>query len=208
MGDTREKILLTALHLFARDGYEAVSVSDIAGALSMTKGALYRHYASKRAIFDSIVERMYAIDAARSRQYAVPAETFEASKAAYDTVSPDSVRNFTVAQFDFWTGDAFAADFRRMLTLEQYRSEEMTALYSSCLTAGPVAYTEDIFRGMMKNGVLRSGDPALLAVEFFAPLLLLMVMTDGGMERNTCRQLLCDHIERFMQHNLTDGKEE
>lgn len=208
MGDTREKILLTALHLFARDGYEAVSVSDIAGALSMTKGALYRHYASKRAIFDSIVERMYAIDAARSRQYAVPAETFEASKAAYDTVSPDSVRNFTVAQFDFWTGDAFAADFRRMLTLEQYRSEEMTALYSSCLTAGPVAYTEDIFRGMMKNGILRSGDPALLAVEFFAPLLLLMVMTDGGMKRNTCRQLLCDHIERFMQHNLTNGKEE
>ena len=208
MGDTREKILLTALHLFARDGYEAVSVSDIAGALSMTKGALYRHYASKRAIFDSIVERMYAIDAARSRKYAVPAETFEASKEAYDTVSPDSVRNFTVAQFDFWTGDAFAADFRRMLTLEQYRSEEMTALYSSCLTAGPVAYTEDIFRGMMKNGILRSGDPALLAVEFFAPLLLLMVMTDGGMKRDTCRQLLCDHMERFMQHNLTDGKEE
>ena len=208
MGDTREKILLTALHLFARDGYEAVSVSDIAGALSMTKGALYRHYASKRAIFDSIVERMYAIDAARSRQYDVPAETFEASKAAYDPVSPDSVRNFTVAQFDFWTGDAFAADFRRMLTLEQYRSEEMTALYSSCLTAGPVAYTEDIFRGMMKNGILRSGDPALLAVEFFAPLLLLMVMTDGGMKRDTCRQLLCDHMERFMQHNLTDGKEE
>ncbi len=208
MGDTREKILLTALHLFARDGYEAVSVSDIAGALSMTKGALYKHYASKRAIFDSIVERMYAIDAARSRQYAVPAETFEASKAAYDTVSPDSVRNFTVAQFDFWTGDAFAADFRRMLTLEQYRSEEMTALYSSCLTAGPVAYTEDIFRGMMKNGVLKVGDPALLAVEFFAPLPLLMAMTDGGMKRDTCRQLLCDHMERFMQHNLTDGKEE
>ncbi len=61
MGDTREKILLTALHLFARDGYEAVSVSDIARALSVTKGALYKHYASKRTIFDSIVERMYAI---------------------------------------------------------------------------------------------------------------------------------------------------
>ena len=208
MGDTREKILLTALDLFARDGYEAVSVSDIARALSMTKGALYKYYASKRAIFDSIVERMYAIDAACSRQYAVPAETFEASKAAYDTVSPDCVRDFTVAQFDFWTGNAFAADFRRMLTLEQYRSEEMTALYSSCLTAGPVAYTEDMFRGMMKNGVLKVGDPALLAVEFFAPLPLLMAMTDGGMKQDTCRQLLCDHMERFMQHNLTDGKEE
>ena len=151
---------------------------------------------------------MYAIDAARSRQYAVPAETFSASPTAYDTVSPDNVRAFTLAQFDFWAGDAFAADFRRMLTLEQYRSEEMMTLYRSCLTAGPVAYTEDIFREMMKKGILRAADPMLLAVEFFAPLPLLMAMTDGGLKQDICRQLLCDHIERFMQHNLTDGKEE
>ena len=44
MSDTRERILMTALHLFARDGYEAVSVSAIAGELGMTKGALYKHY--------------------------------------------------------------------------------------------------------------------------------------------------------------------
>ena len=31
MADTKENILMTALHLFARDGYEAVSVSTIAG---------------------------------------------------------------------------------------------------------------------------------------------------------------------------------
>ncbi|WP_337425532.1 helix-turn-helix domain-containing protein [Gallintestinimicrobium sp.] len=45
---TKEDILIVALHLFARDGYEAVSVSQIAGELGMTKGALYRHYESKR----------------------------------------------------------------------------------------------------------------------------------------------------------------
>ena len=35
MADTRENILNTALRLFARDGYEAVSVSAIAGALGI-----------------------------------------------------------------------------------------------------------------------------------------------------------------------------
>ena len=55
---TKEDILIVALHLFARDGYEAVSVSQIAGELGMTKGALYRHYESKRDIFDHIVKRM------------------------------------------------------------------------------------------------------------------------------------------------------
>lgn len=56
MISTKENILITALHLFAKDGYEAVSVSQIAGSLNMTKGALYRHYKSKRDIFDHIVE--------------------------------------------------------------------------------------------------------------------------------------------------------
>ena len=58
MADTKEKILMTALRLFARDGYEAVSVRTIAEELGMTKGALYRHYKNKRDIFNSIVERM------------------------------------------------------------------------------------------------------------------------------------------------------
>lgn len=58
MGNRKEEILIVALHLFARDGYEAVSVSQIAGKLDMTKGALYRHYKSKREIFDCIVQRM------------------------------------------------------------------------------------------------------------------------------------------------------
>ena len=58
MGNRKEEILIVALHLFARDGYEAVSVSQIAGELDITKGALYRHYKSKRDIFDCIVQRM------------------------------------------------------------------------------------------------------------------------------------------------------
>ncbi len=58
MGNTKEAILTVAVHLFARDGYEAVSVSRIAGELGMTKGALYRHYQNKRDIFEHIVKRM------------------------------------------------------------------------------------------------------------------------------------------------------
>ena len=46
--NTKEKIMFAALKLFAKDGYEAVSVSAIAGELGITKGALYKHYKNKR----------------------------------------------------------------------------------------------------------------------------------------------------------------
>lgn len=69
MGNRKEEILIVALHLFARDGYEAVSVSQIAGELDMTKGALYRHYKSKRDIFDCIVQRMEQQDGEQATEY-------------------------------------------------------------------------------------------------------------------------------------------
>ena len=101
MADTKERILMTALHLFARDGYEAVSVSSIAGELAMTKGALYKHYKNKRDIFDSIVKRMYQIDAEQARKYQVPEEKAEDRPEAYETISLDRIRSFTVAQYLF-----------------------------------------------------------------------------------------------------------
>ena len=208
MSDTKEKILLTALRLFARDGYEAVSVSAIAGELGMTKGALYKHYKNKRDIFDHIVARMFQVDAERSRQYEVPEEQFDRSPSAYEQVTLENIRRFTLAQFVFWTEDEFASDFRKMLTLEQYRSAEMAELYSSCLVAGPVAYMEDIFREMISSGILNDADPKQLALEFFAPLYLLINMWDQAKDRSALAAMLDDHIARFIQLNAAKDRKE
>ncbi len=196
MADTKERILTAALELFARSGYEAVSVADIAGALGMTKGALYRHYESKRAIFDAIVARMVQIDAARAREYAVPEQSFEAAPESYPAAL-SALRDFTLAQFDFWTSDAFAAPFRRMLALEQYRSAEMAQLYMDCLVTGPVSYTEDIFRESMAVGAMRPGDAGLLALEYCAPLFLLISAADHRSDAAQARSTLAAHLDRF-----------
>jgi AcrR family transcriptional regulator len=73
---TKERIMLASLELFAKDGYEAVSVRTIAGQLGMTKGALYKHYANKQAIFDSIVERMKEKDIENAEKFDVPTGAF------------------------------------------------------------------------------------------------------------------------------------
>lgn len=201
MVDTKENILMTALRLFAQNGYEAVSVSTIAGELGVTKGALYKHYKNKRDIFNSIVERMYQIDAERSRQYEVPEEKYELTSTAYMNVSMDNIKKFAIAQYEFWTTDEFASDFRKMLSLEQYRNDEMAELYSSCITAGPVEYMQDIFREMMLKGLLREADPKQLALEFYAPQYLLINIADNSDDKVNLLELLNSHIERFIQQN-------
>ena len=54
----KEKILIKSLELFSKKGFDAVSVSMISEGLGISKGALYKHYESKRAIFEAIVKRM------------------------------------------------------------------------------------------------------------------------------------------------------
>lgn len=201
MSDTKENILMTALRLFARDGYEAVSVSAIAGELGITKGALYKHYKNKRDIFDSIVERMYKIDAERSKEYNVPEKEYKANPTSYKKTTVTAIQNFTTAQFEFWTKDSFASNFRKMLTLEQYRSPEMAELYTNCISFGPVNYMEDIFREMIHNGIFRASDPKQLALEFYAPLYLMINISDTSNGCVNAEKLLQNHIERFIQYN-------
>ena len=208
MADTKENILITALKLFAMDGYEAVSVRTIAEELGMTKGALYRHYKNKRAIFDSIVERMIQIDAERARDYQMPVEKYDITPDAYENASVESIQKYTIEQFKFWTEDDFASYFRKMLTLEQYRNTEMAELYSQCIISGPVAYMEDLFRELIKKGVFRVENPRQLAVEFYAPLFLLINMFDKTGENEDLVDILNNHIKHFIQRYIMDLGEE
>lgn len=197
MSDTKERILLTALHLFARDGYEAVSVSTIAGKLGMTKGALYKHYKNKRDIFDCIVARMYQLDAEKAKAHQVPEETYEKDAQTYKHTSLENLLAFSKGQFLFWTEDEFASDFRKMLTLEQYRSGEMSKLYHGCLTEGPVSYTEHLFQEMMQQGIMKQTTPREAAIAFFAPLYLLINMSDAYADKKQLLPLLEQHIKQF-----------
>ena len=177
MSNRKEEILIVALHLFARDGYEAVSVSQIAGELDMTKGALYRHYKSKRDIFDCIVQRMEQQDGEQATEYDMPQEDKEKTPEKYETVSLDDFVEYSKSMFEYWTEDDFAASFRKMLTIEQFRSEEMQKLYQQYLVSGPTEYVKDLFKNMeIKN-------PEKNAVIFYANMFFYYSMYDGAADK-------------------------
>ena len=181
MGNRKEEILIVALHLFARDGYEAVSVSQIAGELDMTKGALYRHYKSKRDIFDCIVQRMEQQDSEQARQNEVPEESIEKVPEEYQNVSVEDFVGYSKSMFEYWTEDDFASSFRKMLTLEQFRNEEMQKLYQQYLVSGPAEYVKDLFKNMeIKN-------PEENAVKFYANMFFYYSVYDGATDKTKAK---------------------
>ena len=196
MGNRKEEILIVALHLFARDGYEAVSVSQIAGELDMTKGALYRHYKSKRDIFDSIVKRMEQQDGEQARENEVPEESIEKTPEEYQNVSFDDFVEYSKSMFEYWTEDDFASSFRKMLTIEQFRSEEMQNLYQQYLVSGPTGYVKDLFQNM------KIKDPEENAVKFYANMFFYYSVYDGAADKAKVKyqfEHMLDKIAREMK---------
>lgn len=206
MKTTKEDILFASLKLFAERGFEAVSTSMIASEIGITKGALYRHFENKQAIFDEIIQRMFELDEKQANENHVPAKKYEDDKESYQNTVLKDLCAFQIEQFIFWTENEFARLFRRMITIEQYRSKEMRKLYQDVICLGPVRYIEDLFKEMIKNRQLNEDADSLgpfnLAILFFAPLQLSVQLYDGGADsrelKENLRIITKDFVRKFM----------
>ena len=203
-GDTKERILETALELFAESGYLGTSMSDIAKQLGITKGALYKHYASKQEILDSIVERMNKMDYERAEEYEMPETDPDGFAEAYMHTPVAKIRAYSMAQFGHWTKEPFSSNFRKMLTLEQYRDPKLAQLYRDYLAIGPTEYMAAIFRKLTD-----SDDAAMqLALAFYGPMFLLYSFYDGAKDKGSIAPMLSAHIDRFIAEIKSVSKKE
>lgn len=193
-GDTKERIMESALNLFAQNGYPGTSMSDIANRLGITKAALYKHYNSKQEILNCIVERMNETDLERAREYEMPEAVPSDFAEAYLNTPIEKIRAYSIAQFRHWTEDEFSSSFRKMLTLEQYRTPEAAQLYQNYLATGPVEYMTAIFRKMTNSDETAHQ----LALEFYGPMFLLYSIYDNAKDKEQAVAMLDMHIDRFI----------
>lgn len=196
-GETKEQIAETALELFSQNGFLGTSMSDIASCLKITKGALYKHYEGKQQILERIIERMAELDLERAKKYEMPESKPGKFAEAYANIPAEKIRGYSIAQFRHWTEEKFSAQFRKMLTLEQFRSKEMTALYQHYLGTGPLEYMTEVFKKIIKS----KPKARQLALEFYGPIFILYSVYDG-VEENAKKSVfiqLENHIENFIE---------
>ncbi|MGH9717483.1 MAG: TetR/AcrR family transcriptional regulator [Candidatus Acidiferrales bacterium] len=90
---THGKLLAAAENIFARDGFEAARLSDIAAVAGYTRGAFYAHFKSKEDIFFALLEqwigrRIAAVNAVLE-SHASPAARLRALREHYAQTATD-----------------------------------------------------------------------------------------------------------------------
>ena len=208
--DTRQKNLDKALGLFAAKGYDSVSVGEIAQAVGIKAPSLYNHFPGKQAIFDAIVEATAAQYEADTGRIDIHVQDVGQDIPVFTEITEDALFEKVRQIFSYSLHNETISRFRRMMTIEQFRSPELAALYSQRYVDRVLRYHAGIFRDLIAAGEIREEDPDTLALLYVAPVLTLIGICDRQPEReDECLQKLREHVELFfrMTHPADSRKE-
>ena len=90
---TRQRLLAAAARLFARNGFDATSVEDVAEAAGYSKGAVYYNFASKDELFEALVEESISQMIAGLESALAGAHTIDEKLAAMQRVLTEEERH-------------------------------------------------------------------------------------------------------------------
>lgn len=196
--DTKAKILEKALELFSENGYDAVSVDQIAKAVGIKAPSLYNHFPGKRAIFDAIVEKTARQYEDYTDEINIHVQALSQDLGLFSKISEEHLAEKMRQIFDFSLHNRAIRQFRRMMTIEQFRSPELSALYSERYVDRMIAYHAGIFRYLAQNGELCAEDPEQLALMYVSPVLTLLGICDREPQREEeCVARLEKHVRLF-----------
>ncbi len=167
--DTKERILAVALEMFSQNGYAGTNIRELSESLGLVKSAMYRHFESKDAIWNTLLDELIAYYEAR----------FGSSE--HLPSAPDSLEELvtmTMRMVNFTVHDEKVVKSRKLLSIEQFRDERARDLATKYFLTGLKDMFTPIFAGMMDKGLIREDDPAMLAFAYTAPISALIHLCD------------------------------
>lgn len=195
---TKKKILDEALTLFSEKGYANVFVADIAGAVGIKAPSLYKHYKSKQDIFNAILEEMKASYDKQAQSLNMNGNNATADAMVFSDVSEDGLVQMGVGLFMYFLHDEYAQKFRKMLTIEQFHNSELAELFTKQYADEPLNYQSAMFSILCAGGVLKEFNPDVMALQFYAPIYMILTMCDRQPQREgELVALLENHIRQF-----------
>ena len=198
--DTKQKILDKALELFSARGYDPVSVDQIARAVGIKAPSLYNHFPSKQAIFDAIVESTAAQYETDTDKISIHVRNAAQDVPAFTKITDEILFEKVRQIFEYSLHNDTISRFRRMMTIEQFRSPELAALYSGRYVERVLEYHAGIFRALIAAGEITAEDPDALAMLYVSPVLTLIGICDRQPERESeCLEKLQKHVRLFFR---------
>ena len=197
--NTREEILEAALDLFSVNGYEATSISQLADAVGIRKASLYSHFVNKQDILDNIVKMVLDGYAQHSIFANADWDNPEFTKDKAGMTAEDAARMIQ-GQIRYILHDQRISKGRKMLLIEQFRNEELAQLQTKQNYEDILNYFTGMMRFLIREGVLKDADPAIMAAQFAFPITVWINLCDREPDREEeVMELVRKHVLQFFE---------
>ena len=181
--NTKQRILDEALTLFSEKGYANVYVGDIAERVGIKAPSLYKHYKNKQAIFDAIIEEMNERFVRQASILSINGKDAKADADIYKSISEDRLIELGKSFFMYYLHDDYNKKFRKMLTIEQFRDEQLASIYTKLYVDDPLSYQGMLFGMICAAGVLKTDNVDIMTLHFYAPIYMLLTICDRDPKR-------------------------
>ncbi len=195
---TKQKILAESLRLFSERGYDPVSVQDIAAAVGIKAPSLYNHYKSKEKIFEALMKATLVHYDEFTAGLSVHVDSPESDSDVFKSITVERLTEKVKNIFTFTFKDEQISQFRKMMTIEQFRTPELSKLYNQRFIDRMISYHQGIFEELIAAGRLKNLDARTLALTYTSPVITLSGVCDREPERfDECLELLEKHVRLF-----------
>ncbi len=196
--DTKQRILDEALTLFSEKGYANVYVNDIAEKVGIKAPSLYKHYKSKQAIFDAIIDEMNHRFEEQAQSLSIDGTDPSKDAKVYEHMDEDHLVQLGNNLFLYYLHDSYTKRFRKMLTLEQFKDKELAKVYSRQYFDNPLSYQGMLLGLLVAQGLLVTDDVPIMALHFYSPIYMLLTVCDREPEREKeALEMMEKHIRQF-----------
>lgn len=186
---TKERIIKESLNLFSKKGYEAVTVAEIGKAVGIKAPSLYKHYKSKKDIFNAIINVM-------NKDFME--HIYEEKTKGFDNLTEEELLSRVKGFFLYVLHNEYECKFRRMLVIEQYHNKELAEMYRKRYIDSPVYYHISIFKDLIAKGILNDNDVKIMAFQYYSFLYMLLTMCDSQPEfEETALEMLEQQVKQF-----------
>lgn len=199
--DTKDALVRAAQQSFGTHGYDGTSIRHLAATVGIKESSVYKHFPSKQAILDAVLERARTQMSSLAATLGLPFAGSEGDVQSYARVEPEVLQQGSAALLAAWLHDDEVVVARRCLTLEQYRSPEVGRSLWTWLWREPLAAQTQLFAQLIDAGHFAPADPEAVALAFWGPILAILMAAEGVGEAEA-RAHLDHHLAHFTATHL------
>ena len=195
-GNTKQEILEASLELFSVQGFEATSISQIAGAVGIRKASLYSHFESKQDILDAIVKNVLEQYGAHS----IFARANWEKDVDHLPLTSDEAVKMIQGQIRYILHDPSISRARKMLVIEQFQNPSLAKLQTKQNYSDVVNYFTGLIKCLIQKGILEDDSPEIMAAQFCLPISVWINLCDREPEREPeVMEMVEKHIRQFFR---------